>query len=93
MFLTTKSRVSYYTKHAEKKKLPHIRMGKCKILLEEETLYEWIKDQLLMSTQKTARRRKLNQNILSKGGETKEKPLYKRLKQKLSNPIVPRLVQ
>ena len=34
------------------KKLPHIIMGKCKILLEEETLYEWIKDQLLMSTQK-----------------------------------------
>ena len=34
------------------KKLPHIIMGKCKILLEEETLYEWIKNQLLTSTQK-----------------------------------------
>ena len=34
------------------KKLPHIIVGKCKILLEEEALYEWIKNQLIMSTQK-----------------------------------------
>ena len=29
------------------KSFPHIRMGKCKILLEEEALYEWIKTNYL----------------------------------------------